>query len=475
MMRRAGRHTLICWIILAGSLVSLPGWTYIKDAKSQASKIPARVMGHIRASGRPYVATFSNNATAELWQYRDPEVGYVVDVRPRALVVCIDPSMNRTQQDAAFNGFVRSEDHRYQRLQARGIFLLTVPDAASVADLLAAKAVLVKRAGVRSVSLDFRRDYALVPNDPMYNSQRHHPQMKNPEAWDILPGQQPGAPTVVAILDSGVDITHPDLAAAIWVNSGEIAGDGIDNDGNGFVDDVNGWDFAYDNNNVQPNGEPHGTHVAGIAAAIANNGVGVAGTGYSMTIMPVQVGDYYIFNSDAVAGVAYAIDNGAHVMNMSFGGFGYDPTYDVVFKEAYENNIGLVISAGNDNIDIDTYPYSPVCNDGDNNWVTGVAATDFRDVKASFSNYGRDRVDISAPGVNILSTMPGGAYGTMSGTSMASPAACGIMALIRAYRPQFPISRIQAALIEFADNIDRQNPVYVGLLGSGRVNSEARY
>jgi len=145
-------------MILAGGLMSLPGWTYIKDADSKASKIPAGVMGHIRASGRPYVATFSNNATAELWQYRDSTRGFVTDIRPRTLLVYIDPSLNRTQQDVAFAGFQRVEKDQYRPLQLRGIFMLEDPNATSTEELLASKATLEQRQGVRTVSLDFRRD-----------------------------------------------------------------------------------------------------------------------------------------------------------------------------------------------------------------------------------------------------------------------------------------------------------------------------
>lgn len=305
----------------------------------------------------------------------------------------------------------------------------------------------------------------LVPNDPSYASQYHHPLMQNHLAWDI--GQ--GAGIIVAVTDDGVDIDHVDLTTNIWVNPGEIAGNGLDDDGNGFIDDVNGWDFSSNDNNPRPQAgavsTTHGTHVAGIVAARTNNALGVAGTAGQATIMPVRFygsGSWtstVIFNS-----YKYAADNGAKIINTSYNvdGFVNDPTFLAAVNYVYDRGVLHFNSAGNNG------QLNPPRQAFDQ--LLFVANTTSTDVRSSTSNYGWG-IDVAAPGSSILSTLPSNTYGSASGTSMATPNAAGAAAVLWAANPTWTREQVVAKLLGTADNIDAQNPTIVGLLGTGRVNT----
>ena len=304
----------------------------------------------------------------------------------------------------------------------------------------------------------------LVPNDPSYGDQYHHPLMQNPGAWDITLGDPS---VVIAITDDGVDITHEDLAPNIWVNPGEIAGDGIDNDGNGYIDDVNGWDVLHDNNNPFPEGgNDHGTHCAGIAAARTDNGIGIAGTAGDSTIMPIQ----WFTNGESwtaaniAEGFAYAVDNGANIVstsyNMDF--FSVDPVVEAAFDYLYDNGVLHFNSAGNGG------SFNPTRQRLHQTLL--VASVDSNDVKAGSSNWGTG-VDIAAPGVSVLSTILGDSYGLKSGTSMACPNAAGVAALIWAANPSWTRDQVAAQVVATGDNIDAENPDFAGFFGGGRVNA----
>ena len=304
----------------------------------------------------------------------------------------------------------------------------------------------------------------LVPDDPQYGSQYHHPLMQNDDAWDITLGD---SSVIMGITDDGVDIDHADLIENIWTNPGEIPGDGTDNDGNGYVDDVHGWDFVFDNNDPNPNsGDGHGTHVAGIAGARTNNSTGVAGTAGRATIMPLQ---FYSSSmswtaADIAESFAYGVDNGALILSTSYNINGWvgDPTVTAAFDYIYDQGALHFNSAGNG---AELNPARQAFHQ-----TMLVASTDASDVMSSFSNYGTG-IDLAAPGSSILSTLVGGGYGTNSGTSMAAPNAAGVAALIWSANLTWTRDQVAAQIYFTADNIDAQNPGLEGLLGGGRVNA----
>ncbi|MEE8416065.1 MAG: S8 family peptidase [Desulfobacterales bacterium] len=254
-----------------------------------------------------------------------------------------------------------------------------------------------------------------------------------PEAWDITTG---AGSVVVAVIDSGVDGSHPDLSGNLWTNPGEIPGNGVDDDGNGYVDDIRGWDFANkDNNPTDDNG--HGTHVTGTIAAVGNNGIGVAGVAWNVKIMALKSfrADGSGLTSDAILAIAYANLMGADVINNSWGG---GPYSQALFDMIRSSSAVVVCSAGNSGQNNDLIPHYPSSYTSAN--ILAVAATDPNDNLAWFSNFGVTSVDVAAPGVNILSTVSGGGYDYKSGTSMAVPFATGLAALLKAKSQSSAIS-----------------------------------
>ncbi len=313
----------------------------------------------------------------------------------------------------------------------------------------------------------------LTPNDPNFNGSNQWGlfQIGAQNAWNVSTGD---ANVVVAIVDDAVEITHPDLASVIWTNTGEIAGNGIDDDGNGYIDDVNGWDAAgtmYPNGDNDPNPDApassfdHGTHVAGIAGAASNNNTGVASIGFGVSLMAVKSTSSPTTLSNTYGGVVYAIDNNADVINMSFGSGFNSSAFQSLMNYANSLGIVLVAAAGNDNVSSTFYPA------GYNN-VISVASTTTGDAKSGFSNYG-SWIDISAPGSAIYSTIPGGGYTYKQGTSMASPMVAGLCGLMLSLNPSLSPSDIESCLTSTAANIDGANPSYIGQLGAGRIDALA--
>jgi large repetitive protein len=288
-----------------------------------------------------------------------------------------------------------------------------------------------------------------------------------PEAWSVTTG----SPNVtVAVIDTGVDWSHPDLSSQIWINPGENCSgcrtDGVDNDHNGFVDDWHGWDFANNDNNPTDD-HGHGTHVAGTIGAAGNNAVGVAGVNWSVRIMPVKFLNAQGSGTDAnaVSAVLYAAQNGANVMNNSWADTVYSQALADAINVADQHNSLFVAAAGNNGTDNDSSPTYPASYDMPN--VVSVAATDNNDNRAFFSNIGRRSVDLGAPGVDIYSTWPGGGYQYLSGTSMATPHVTGAAALAKAAFPAASAVGLKALLL---GTVDPKPALATTTSSGGRLN-----
>jgi subtilisin family serine protease len=280
------------------------------------------------------------------------------------------------------------------------------------------------------------------------------------EAWKLNTGSK--AP-LISVIDTGIDYNHPDLAANMWVNPGEIPGDGIDNDNNGVIDDVHGYN-AYADNGDPMDTNSHGTHCAGTIAAVGNNGEGVTGVMQHANLMAVKIfGDSGRTSTDAIVrGLLYSARMGADITNNSWGG--KQPSEAIL--QAFQAHPGLhVVAAGNAGSDNDKSDNFPSNYDLDN--IVAVAATDHNDEKPRFSQYGATKVDVAAPGHHIWSTVPGGNYGEKSGTSMATPHVTGGAGLILSEFPEADNSEIKQRLIYGSD---RKTALQGVSVSNGRVN-----
>lgn len=290
-------------------------------------------------------------------------------------------------------------------------------------------------------------------NDPMNDRQFSQDSIQPEALWAYTRG----AGAVVAVIDTGVDWTHQDLAANIWTNTEEIPDNGKDDDRNGYVDDVRGWDFVNsansscsfsedcsreDNNPDDVNG--HGTHVAGILGAVGNNNIGISGIAPEVKIMPLRAGfstgtSAFLKTDDIIQAINYAVDNDADVINMSFAGAGLNVLQNLL-DEATSKGIVCVAAAGNNSSDTPIYPAAISS-------VIAVGSTADGVSKSHFSNFGT-WVDITAPGSWILSTVPGDEYDHKSGTSMSSPMVAGIAALLKAKNPNYSVAAIQKLMLD---------------------------
>jgi thermitase len=286
-----------------------------------------------------------------------------------------------------------------------------------------------------------------------------------PEAWARTIGSRNGP--IIAVLDTGVDTEHPDLKDNIWTNTGEIPGNGKDDDNNGVVDDVHGYN-AYAKNGDPSDKDSHGTHCAGTIGAIGNNGRGVVGVNWQTRIMPVK-----IFNDDAkpktsrsaiLRGISYATRHGARITSNSWGGGGFSFS----IRRAFSNSSAFhVMAAGNDSKNNDEDSYYPANYDMDNS--ISVASTTRSGSLSSFSNYGKEEVDLAAPGSSIYSTTPGGGYGYKSGTSMATPHVSGVAGLAATLNPRLSNAELKEVLMAGVDKAENLTDVVVS---GGRLNAD---
>ena len=353
--------------------------------------------------------------------------------------------------------------------------------------------IILERSEIEWAEPNYSFKIAYIPNDPLYFEQWYLDKIQVPQAWDLTRGGS--ADVTVAVLDTGVDIDHPDLKNNIWSNKDEIKGDGIDNDHDGYIDDINGWDFINNVPNPKPkfdeafdsNGIHHGTLIAGIIAGTGDNSAGTAGIAFKSKIMSLRV-----LNSEGsgtvehvIQAVKYAVDNGAKVINLSFVGTNKSYFLSEALKNAWQKGVIIVAAGGNETtgepVNLNNTPNYPVCLDEDDeNFIIGVAAVDSADKKASFSNYGSKCIDISAPGTRIYGPLVYNPNydnfkeyygGYWSGTSIAAPVISGLAALVWSVNPLLTQKQVQDFIISQADNINSLNPGLENQLGSGRVNA----
>jgi len=303
---------------------------------------------------------------------------------------------------------------------------------------------------------------AAEPNDLTWPVLWGLKSIQGPVAWSRTTGSDQ---VIVAVMDSGLDYTHRDLAANTWRNLQEEP-NGKDDDGNGIVDDLHGISLC----KGEPAGDPrddlgHGTHVAGTIAAVGNNRHDVAGVAWRAKLMGVKFlcRDGSGTTADAIRGIEYALAKGAHIINMSWGGPGRSRALEETIKEAGRQGVLIVAAAGNEGLDMDQYPQYPAGFQEAN--VLAVAATDSSDRMAPFSNWGKQLVHLAAPGVSILSTVPGNKLTFYNGTSMAAPYAAGCAALLKAQNSSLRGPELKEALLSAGDPV-------AGL--DGRVSSGRR-
>lgn len=314
--------------------------------------------------------------------------------------------------------------------------------------------------GVAYAEADYAIGLNLTPNDPNYGSLwgmnntgqsggTVDADIDAPEAWDIARGT---GQHIVAVIDTGVDYNHPDLAANMWRNPGETAGDGIDNDANGLVDDIYGADYA--NNDADPmDDNNHGTHCAGTIGGVGNNGVGVTGVAWTTRIMALKflTASGSGSTSNAIRCIDYAISKGASILSNSWGGGGYSSTLEQAITRARNAGAIFVAAAGNNGANTDVSANYPSNYAVDN--VVSVAAIDRNNNLASFSNYGATTVDLGAPGVSILSTTRNNTYSSFSGTSMATPHVAGAIAVFWDRNPTLTYTQVIQRLLGSVDQI----------------------
>ena len=301
---------------------------------------------------------------------------------------------------------------------------------------------------------------ARTPDDPFFgiqwalhnsgqNSGTPDADIDAPEAWNTWTGDHSA---VVAVIDTGVDYNHMDLRANMWTNPGETPGNGVDDDGNGYVDDVFGIDAVSGSGDPMDN-DGHGSHVAGIIAAVGDNGTGVSGVCWASSIMALRFIDSGGEGSlsDEIECINYAISKGAHIINGSYGDYESSQIEARAIERAGNAGILCAFAAGNDGTDNDGNPHYPSSYDYDN--IIAVANSTRNDLLSTDSNYGHLSVDIAAPGSAIRSTIPQNAYASYSGTSMASPHVAGLAALLKSYNPNWSYMELKNRILYRSDPI----------------------
>ena len=371
--------------------------------------------------------------------------------------------LNRKYQIKSFEKLFYNKENGNKRgnnlNELSNIYILKIPKNVNTESILEDFSKIEE---VEYVEPNYILNFCEIPDDQKFDQQwalknNNDCDIDAPHAWNVSKGSDS---TIVAIVDSGVDYNHLDIADNIWINENEIPDNGIDDDGNGYIDDIRGWDFQCNDNDPMDDCS-HGTHCAGIANAVTNNSIGIAGVAWNCKTMAVKIGDSDgIQGNHAAYGVFYAAENGADVISMSWGASGSFGDYYLIqdaINYAYGQGAVLVAAAGNDCSNNKNFPAAY-------DKVISVAATNQNDGKASFSNYG-SWVDIAAPGMNILSSVPNNEYARYDGTSMACPHVAGLVGLILSNN-DFNQEEVKTILRSTTDQVVSSK--YIGI---GRINA----
>jgi len=290
--------------------------------------------------------------------------------------------------------------------------------------------------------------------------------IKIEKAWEESKGKKR---IIVALIDTGIDFTHPDLQKNLWVNKDEIPDNKIDDDGNGYIDDIKGWDFVNDDNNPEDEIEffSHGTNGAGIIGATINNNEGIAGINWQISLMVLKISPTL---SEAIQAIEYAINNGARIINASFGENKNSDSMKDAIRVAGEKGVLFVAAADDGSYDNDKNPFYPASYDLPN--IISVTATDKNDELAYFASFGKNSVDIAAPGDEIITTssesLTGDLYQYVSGTSFATNFVTGVAALALAKKPNLKVGKLKKIILS---NVDRLNSLNEIIVTGGRLNA----
>ncbi|MEZ5305888.1 MAG: S8 family serine peptidase [Pyrinomonadaceae bacterium] len=381
--------------------------------------------------------------------------------------ILVKPSVSTSESFFSLRGF-----EGIQRLKNSEWIVVKLGNKQSVEDSVTA---LSAEPSIAAAQPNFFYYLDEVPDDTRYSELWGMQKISAPAAWDVTHGN---SDVVVAIIDSGAKYDHPDLEANMWINPNETPGNGIDDDQNGYVDDVHGYDFRFDDPDPWDE-HGHGTHVAGTVGAVGNNALGVVGVNWNVKIIPVKIYDSIGFNTtstmliNAYNYVRILRERGVNirVTNNSYGGCDEACDYDQATKDAIDAlgkaNILNVFSAGNDNTNIDSSPSYPASYNSPS--IISIASSTSSDARSSFSNFGIQSVDLAAPGSSILSTVFNGTgYGTKSGTSMSSPHVTGTAALLVANDPSISNATIKARLINSVDQLAAWGSI---VRSGGRLNA----
>ena len=445
-------------LLSGGLLFNSPSYSALMDDEQQAIESTQLIIDEQNYDKREILVKFTDNASKSMARVK----------QGKAMQALSKHGSYSVRRLAKANTESRTKHRPAARAAIAAMNRWHVVELPETMTVEAAMTMLEDDADVEAVELNHVVYVDTVPNDPRYDELwglnnvgqtggTPGADIDAETAWNISTGE---STVIVGVLDSGVDYTHEDLAENMWVNPGEIPGNGIDDDNNGYIDDVHGYDFQ--NNDGDPmDDHGHGTHVSGTIAAVGNNGIGVTGVNWQAQIMALKFINRMGYGdiADAVEALAYATSMGVRITNNSWGRAAESQSLYDAIAAANEAGVLVVASAGNSSRPIDGTPHMPASFDLPN--VLSVAATDHNDQLAWFSNWGAVAVDLAAPGVNVLSTARPSlcplcnfsGYGRASGTSMATPHVVGAAALLLSQVPSLTTAELKAWLMESVDKL----------------------